>query len=552
MIPLAAYADRLSARPGETIRFHGAGKACAGAKAAIHRVISADPNPEIAGVRTEQSDAAVQFHDLPTEPPLALGSYGVVKNAAPVATLEDYTVAFRVSRAANLAKEQALISIHDPGPGLGFGLAFDDVGRVFASLGSHGAWSRLELPEPQAVGRWYLVWLSRDAATDRVELGQMALQGGDADRESQHTVEAQGLGGAPAGLSTILFGANAEDVHDWFRFSGRIEHPMLFDRPLSRDEVTRAATGESIDGLVACWDFSQDISSDRIVDIGPHGLHGLLVNSPTRAVRGSKWSGREMCWRHAPDEYAAIHFHEDDIDDCNWPVVAEFTVPDDFKSGQYALMLEADGHTENVPFWVVPPKGKPSARIAVLVSTFTYTVYGNHARPEWTMDPNWQQAWRDQAAGWDAYPHNAADHPDLGLSTYNNHTDGSGISIASWHRPMLNTRLGYLTYPYPEIRGSGLRHYPADSHLTMWLEAKGFDYDIITDWELHHEGHNLLNNYQVVMTGSHPEYHTREMLDALEAYRDGGGRFCYLGGNGFYWKIALCPYKDGVIEIRRR
>jgi N,N-dimethylformamidase len=54
-----------------------------------------------------------------------------------------------------------------------------------------------------------------------------------------------------------------------------------------------------------------------------------------------------------------------------------------------------------------------------------------------------------------------------------------------------------------------------------------------------------------VLTGSHPEYHTGEMLDALEAYRNSGGRFCYLGGNGFYWKIALSPERDGVIEIRR-
>ena len=36
--------------------------------------------------------------------------------------------------------------------------------------------------------------------------------------------------------------------------------------------------------------------------------------------------------------------------------------------------------------------------------------------------------------------------------------------------------------------------------------------------------------YTVLMTGSHPEYHTGEMLDALEAYRDNGGRFIYLGG----------------------
>jgi N,N-dimethylformamidase len=291
--------------------------------------------------------------------------------------------------------------------------------------------------------------------------------------------------------------------------------------------------------------------TNRIVDVGPHGLHGSLVNAPTRAVRGSNWTGREQCFRHAPEQYGAIHFHEDDIDDCRWPVTHEYAVPADLRSGAYALMLEAGEATENIPFFVVPPKGKQTAKLAVLVSTFTYTVYGNHARPEWTTNAAWKDAWIKQAKEWNAYPHNPGAHIEYGLSTYNFHTDGSGIAMASWHRPMLNTRIGYFTYPYPDIRGSGLRHYPADSHLLTWLEHQGIAYDLITDWELHHEGLDLLKRYTCVTTGSHPEYHTTEMLDALEAYRDSGGRFMYLGGNGFYWKIALSPDKPGLIEIRR-
>jgi len=55
----------------------------------------------------------------------------------------------------------------------------------------------------------------------------------------------------------------------------------------------------------------------------------------------------------------------------------------------------------------------------------------------------------------------------------------------------------------------------------------------------------------VLLTGAHPEYHTTQTLDALEQFRDLGGRFCYLGGNGFYWKVALDSAQDGVIEIRR-
>ena len=116
---------------------------------------------------------------------------------------------------------------------------------------------------------------------------------------------------------------------------------------------------------------------------------------------------------------------------------------------------------------------------------------------------------------------------------------------------MLNVRIGYITYPHEELRASGLRHYPADHHLLSWLEAKGYEFDVLTDWELHHDGHEALKDYAVVLTGTHPEYHTREMLDALQAYRDGGGRFCYLGGNGFYWKIALSKEQPGLLEIRR-
>ena len=116
---------------------------------------------------------------------------------------------------------------------------------------------------------------------------------------------------------------------------------------------------------------------------------------------------------------------------------------------------------------------------------------------------------------------------------------------------MLNVRIGYITYPHEDLRASGLRHYPADHHLLSWLEAKGYEFDVLTDWELHHDGHSALKDYAVVLTGTHPEYHTREMLDALQAYRDGGGRFCYLGGNGFYWKIALSKEQPGLLEIRR-
>ena len=37
----------------------------------------------------------------------------------------------------------------------------------------------------------------------------------------------------------------------------------------------------------------------------------------------------------------------------------------------------------------------------------------------------------------------------------------------------------------------------ADLHLTDWLEEKNLDFDVVTDEDLHVEGVDLLNRYQV-------------------------------------------------------
>jgi N,N-dimethylformamidase len=140
-------------------------------------------------------------------------------------------------------------------------------------------------------------------------------------------------------------------------------------------------------------------------------------------------------------------------------------------------------------------------------------------------------------------------YPTYGRSTYNKHRDGSGISFSSRRRPILTMRPGFLTFN--DARGSGMRHYPADFHLLAWLEAKGIEFDIVTDEDLDDEGVALIAPYRAVLTGSHPEYHTLGTLDALAAYTRQGGRLAYLGGNGFYWRVARGSGEPHAIELRR-
>ena len=136
-----------------------------------------------------------------------------------------------------------------------------------------------------------------------------------------------------------------------------------------------------------------------------------------------------MCWRHAPDEYAAIHFHDDDIVDCRWPATHEWTVPSGFVSGSYALMLEAGDAKENIPFFVVPPVGKPRAKIAVLMSTFTYVIYQNNARWEWLTDPEWRKAWQAHTEAWNGYPHYPGNHPEFGWQAFGGNVKQTGAVI---------------------------------------------------------------------------------------------------------------------------
>ena len=53
MLPLTGYADRLSVRPGETIRFHLANATGAEVDAKLVRVVCADANPTGPGILLE-------------------------------------------------------------------------------------------------------------------------------------------------------------------------------------------------------------------------------------------------------------------------------------------------------------------------------------------------------------------------------------------------------------------------------------------------------------------------------------------------------------------
>lgn len=529
-LPITGYLDRFSHRPGEEFTVYVGLRRPGPYRVRLVRVVSGDPNPAGPGMRLDDLSSVFEQRFEGINQPIRLGSHALTP---PLPARDPRAPVTYTALVWPGVTPDGQAVLHEDGAAGGVTLS---VGASGATLEIGGV--TLRTLEPLYRRRWYRVWAALDLATGRALVGQTALETG---QTVTRLAFVPGLR-APAGGAVVL--AARDPVAPHAHFTGKLEDPTIltgyvpgWSGALNPAEITPAR-------LIASWDFSREMSSQSVIDHGPAGRHGALANLPTRAMTGARWAGHEMCWRNAPREYAAIHFHADDLGDCGWRPSFTWTVPDDLPSGAYAFELSCAEGLDRLPFYVPPPKGVARAPIAFLASTFTYQAYANHARG---MD---QANYARRVADWGAVPANPDAYPLYGRSMYNAHLDDSGIAFSSRRRPVLTMRPGFVTFDHA-TGGSGLRHYGADTHLLAWLDAKGIACDIITDEDLDDEGGDLLRPYRAILTGSHPEYHTPGTLDALFAYTRSGGRLAYLGGNGFYWRVARDKTMPWAIELRR-
>ncbi len=299
-------------------------------------------------------------------------------------------------------------------------------------------------------------------------------------------------------------------------FSGKIEAPCF------------RRNGE----LSARWDFSKAMQQQEVPGEGPHASTLRLINTPRRAVKSSRWAGQSFDWRQRPDLYAGIHFHDDDLSDCRWPTTTELRLPPDAASGIYAVRIETAAGLHHVPLFA---RSHRNPAVLFLASTFSYLAYGNSL---------WAPPSEQEIIA--SYPREAEAMRRAGLSTYCRHRDGSGIGLVSTKRPILNATPGLMG----EAIG-GQVAFNDDLRIIEWLDRTGEHWGLVSDHDLHREGAAALGGARVLVTGSHPEYHSRETLDAIESFTRQGGRLIYMGGNGFYWRVSTLSDAPHVMELRR-
>lgn len=521
------YADRFSVEAGRSIAFKVS--ADGPYRVAFERIICGD-DANI-GLKTEAIETAADGEYPGRRKGVACGSYIEIEDGRPFALKSFTLLAYIWPTTPLLGRQQAVLA------GRNYALALDGQGRLSLYLGEAAISTDRALLERH----WYLVAVSFDAETGEAWVAQRPLLRYAAAGDT--TAERVGKLGAPCQDAIgfrIAAGFDADGTAI-AHYNGKIDSPVVLARPLSIAE--RAALLEEAkvpaldDSVVAAWDFSREISTVRILDASPKGLHGRTVNLPTRAMKGWNWDGSEYNWTHCPHHYGAIHFHDDDLYDCGWETDFEFKVPEDLRSGLYCARLTKGQEVERIPFVVRPPRGTARAPLALILPSASYWAYGNsHHHLEWREGENVRGVFTTI----DATTLFLHEHPEFGCSLYDHHSDGSGVCYASRLRPILNMR-----------PGERLWQLPADTHILDWLEAKGITCDILTDDDLDKEGEALLQPYRCVMTGTHPEYSSKRMLDSFRSYQEKGGRFIYLGGNGFYWRTTYHPDLPGVVEVRR-
>lgn len=525
MHPLTGYPDRWSVKPGQTIRFMVSSQAGRDYTLRFVRHLCADPNPDGPG-----------YAETPMPTPLDGIRGGQAQHAAP----GSFARAALPVELGSGVRLSATIWPTTPGRGMQGVIALTigawrfslgigpGGGAMVQATGPGGTLVQAEISRKLLARRWYDVSAELDAhGALRVTQTPHAPLGDAGTATAQAVAPRSGLadvfiaalppdGVAPGGFAPAR-------AH----FNGKIERPAV----------------AGAHAALATWDFAIGIQTQTATDLGPHAAHATLVNMPTRAMTGAHWTGEVHDWKADPTQYGAIHFHDDDLGALGWDESIALEIPAGWPSGFYAAHISNEFGQDYLPFIVRP--AMPQSDVVLVVPTFSYQVYGCHQR----VGRGGEIAAR--ASAWGSLPQTPDMNPQFGLSCYNDHSDGSGVSLVTQHRPMLDTRPRQFVLMDPSAGGSGTSRWVSDNYIDLWLRHIGVGHDVITDHDVHEDGLAALAPYRVVIAGQHPEYHSMRMMRAFEDHLGQGGRLMYLGGNGFYWRAEPSPDHPDTLEIRR-
>jgi N,N-dimethylformamidase len=364
----------------------------------------------------------------------------------------------------------------------------------------------------------------------------------------------QGLAGEPMELDAPLrLGAfGREGVATGF-YDGDLAMPVIYSRAISPEEVAARykergrRPPEELAEVSACWPLSEE-GGERIADRSGQDREGRLINHGTWMIGGPGFRAESIS-RYGQDYDPAedsnrthgLRLASDDLVDCQWQVRHRFPIPADAPSGVYVGRFHYawDGKPMryDCTFIVRRPEGRPQAPILMLCSTSTWLAY------------NCAPFARPRAAGKDWNSPSLPGAPTY--CCYGNHAAGQPTYYLGLNRPWPGAGADHLFSP-KEVDYSHLMRGELFTH--RWLDGvyddtARYDYDVITDWDLH-QNPGLLKDYKTVIVNGHSEYWSAEAFTGLDRYLSAGGTLMVMSGNTFFWRTSYSP--DGsVMECRK-
>ncbi|MBN9490959.1 MAG: LamG domain-containing protein [Alphaproteobacteria bacterium] len=565
-IRISAYTDKISVKAGDTLSVMASAEGTDSVHAALVRLIHGDEHPDGPGFIEEKVASPVE-RDWPVRKQyVQKGNFlRVADPKGQLAVAGAVTLHAYIFPTMPNDGRQAILGRWSVDGTRGCALGIGASGRLEFWVGDGTAADSVTAEVPLIARVWYFVAASFDPATRTATIYQEPVINRYNSLLSKivpydyRSHVSQVLRVRPAhGPDTPFLIGGASD-HNPSRggfvsalYSGKIDRCGVQAAVLDRAALDAIRNGVRPPeaGFLAYWDTTEGYTDrgigDEVRDTGPHALHAVGINRPVRCQTGWNWAGRNDCFRLAPKEFGGIEFHNDALTDCHWQPTLTLDIPADLKSGVYAVKLTAgDGQSaaeEYTTFFV--RAATPRAPICLLMPTASYLAYANF---QGAFDGAFLQSITAVTPVFaevdiEVYKNDV----EFGLSTYDTHNDGSGVCHSSYHRPLFNMR--------PKYRFTGVGgvwQFPADLSIVAWLEHMKYDYEILTDEDLHRDGVAALKPYSMVLNATHCEYYSEPMMDATEDYLAGGGRLLYLSGNGYYWVVGFRPDEPWVMEVRK-
>jgi hypothetical protein len=221
----------------------------------------------------------------------------------------------------------------------------------------------------------------------------------------------------------------------------------------------------------------------------------------------------------------AIRLSPDDLYDCGWTNPNHsFPIPIDYMPGIYVGRINyvvGVPKRYDVTFVVRKPSSRPCAPIAVLCNTNTWHAYN-----------------LPFAGTYQSY------------SFYEVHAGNMPTYLQGINMPW-----NYATDPYALKDATVYPNYghlvKAERQLHTWLEIHGYNFDVLTDRDLHVTPGVLLN-YREVMIAGHSEYWSAAAYQAVVDYLAAGKKLISASGNTMFWRVSYGTGTTPIIECRKR